>query len=154
MRNLVFIIFCLLSSSLYAQQDTLEEFVDFKIAEYAGGEQGLQMCLAQHVKYPEEALMNDVMGTVYVQFVIDTFGRVINLELDSVALTVHKANKGSNKKRLKREAFIRNLIAENNYGIVAAAIAAVQQCEDWEPAIQKGKKVNMRYRIPVKFMIF
>ena len=155
MKSLIIIILCSLSSSLYAQQDTLEEFVEFKIAEYAGGEQGMQMCLAQHVTYPAEALENDVMGTVYVRFVIDTFGRVTDLELNCMSLRMYKIKKGSAKKRKMKKEVVQEIGPEgNDYGLVAAALAGVQQCEDWEPAIQKGKKVNMRYKIPVIFRIF
>lgn len=155
MRSLIFISLCLFRFSLFAQQYTPKEFIDFEPAQYSGGERGLQMCLAEHIIYPEEALMNDIMGTVYIQFVIDTLGRVTDHKLDSISLIVYERNNRSAKKRMKKEGSVRVLNAEDNdYGLAEAAIAAVKQCENWQPAIQNGEKKKMRYKIPVKFQIF
>ena len=66
--------------------EDMPQFTDGNIFDY----------LAQHVRYPEEAEKNGIGGMVYVQFVIDTTGKVVepkviksvSPELDAEALRV------------------------------------------------------------------
>ena len=49
--------------------------------EFPGGETALKNYISKHIKYPSDALDNGIEGTVYVQFMIDKSGRVIDPEI-------------------------------------------------------------------------
>ena len=96
----------------------------FEVVEHApeliGGVAGLQ----ERVEYPDMARQAGVEGTVFVQFVVDERGRV----LDPVA------------------------IRSPNDLLSRAAIEAVRTCE-FVPGRQRGVPVRVRFTIPVKFQL-
>ncbi len=87
MKNIFLLIALLFGAfTILAQVDSVGVINGVK-AKYPGGDKALQRCIAQNIAYPEEALIYDVAGTVYLSFVIDTFGKIIELVADSVNLT-------------------------------------------------------------------
>lgn len=91
------------------------------------GEDGLYFSnyISQKVKFPEEARRNGITGTVYASFVIDKDGSVSNVE---ILRGVHPA-------------------------IDQAVINAIQNSPKWEPGINNGKFVRVRYSIAVAFRL-
>ncbi len=85
-----------------------------------GGVEGLRA----RVEYPEMARQAGVEGTVYVQFIVDETGRV----LDPVA------------------------IRSPNDLLTNAAIQAVLESE-FVPGQQRGRAVRVRFTVPVKFQL-
>lgn len=85
-----------------------------------GGVEGLRA----RVEYPEMARQAGVEGTVYVQFIVDETGRV----LDPVA------------------------IRSPNELLTKAAIDAVMASE-FVPGQQRGRAVRVRFTVPVKFQL-
>lgn len=80
--------------------------------------------LQKAIKYPEKARLNNIEGRVFVQFIVDTEGRVQNPEV------------------------IRGL----GYGCDEAALEAVKQLE-FEPGLQRGRAVNVRFSLPIVFKL-
>ena len=138
------ILACVLSTILFAQTKKIEKkpvpnkvevegpvFEIFDVSQKAvfpGGDEGLQRFIAENIKYPVIALKNNTQGTINVMFIVDTKGKVKNVEilgkakgdgLDEEAMRVIKLTSGM-----------------------------------WKPAMQRDKPVNMRFRIPIKFQIF
>jgi protein TonB len=81
--------------------------------------------ISKKVKFPEEARRNGITGTVYASFVIDKDGSVSNVE---ILRGVHPA-------------------------IDQAVIKAIQNSPKWEPGINNGKFVRVRYSIAVAFRL-
>ena len=99
------------------------EFATFMI----GGEEGLLNFVARNVIYPEEALKNKIEGVVWMEFIIDKEGNV------SQVLT-----KGQTL----------------GYGLEEEAIRVVKLTSGlWKPAMQRGEKVSVRYRMPFRFQL-
>ncbi|MBL0342233.1 MAG: TonB family protein [Bacteroidetes bacterium] len=48
---------------------------------FQGGDGNLMTYLSSHIRYPSKALSNNIAGTVYVSFVVDTSGLVRNVQL-------------------------------------------------------------------------
>ncbi len=93
---------------------------------FTGGEIALRKFIAGNVKYPKEAMDNDIAGKVYVRFVVDTNGKVQNVE---IARGV-------------------------NALLDAEAIRVVKSLPDFEkPGYQKGKAVNVYYTMPINFQL-
>ena len=66
------------------EEEVVEEpqvfFIVEDMPEFPGGELALRKYIAENVRYPEMAKENDIQGTVYVRFVVDTDGSVKNVD--------------------------------------------------------------------------
>lgn len=78
---------------------------------------------AQRVKYPQEAVKENISGTVRVRFVIDKRGRVKEAE---VVKGVHHL-------------------------LDAEAVRVVKKSPRWKPGIKDGKPVRVSYVLPISF---
>ncbi len=96
-----------------------------QMPEYPGGNGAILQSLAQNVKYPKEALRYRIQGKVYVKFVVDETGHVV----DPVVLR----GIGS--------------------GCDAAAVRAVQGLARFTPGRQNGVPVKVYYNVPIAFTI-
>jgi TonB family protein len=95
-------------------------------ASFNGGQSALETFINNNIIYPDDAINNEVEGTVYVQFSIDENGKVSN--------AVTTGNKiGS--------------------GLEEAALDAVAKMPDWTPGKVKGKNVKVKYTLPITFKL-
>lgn len=96
-----------------------------QMPEFPGGMKEMLKFLQENVKYPENAMKNNVQGRVIVQFVIEKDGtptefkvlRSVDPDLDSEALRVMKA------------------------------------MPKWKPGMQKGQVVRVKFTVPVSFKL-
>ena len=95
--------------------EDMPQFTDGNIFDY----------LAQHVRYPEEAEKNGIGGMVYVQFVIDTTGKVVEPKV------------------------IKSVSPE----LDAEALRVVSEMPAWKPGMQRGKPVQVSFTLPVIFKL-
>jgi len=89
---------------------------------YPGGPQNMAIFIRDNFKYPEEARMYGEQGTIWVEFVVYSDGILRDI----------KVVKGVS----------RSLDAES--------IRVIEAMPKWKPGEQDGKKVNVRYTIPIK----
>ena len=95
--------------------EDMPQFTDGNIFDY----------LAQHVRYPEEAEKNGIGGMVYVQFVIDTTGKVVEPKV------------------------IKSVSPE----LDTEALRVVSEMPAWKPGMQRGKPVRVSFTLPVIFKL-
>ncbi|WP_275315642.1 energy transducer TonB [Tenacibaculum bernardetii] len=85
--------------------------------------------MAEHIKvqlkYPEQALVNNIEGSVLVNFVINTSGEVINIKASSNEI--------------------------NNNILEKEAIRIIKTLPKFIPGKHNGKKVNVSYGFPILF---
>ena len=93
--------------------------------EFPGGEKALRNYIANSVKYPIKAQENGKQGKVYVTFVVNKTGKVINAK---VARGVDAS--------LDNE-----------------ALRVINSLPKWKPGRQGGKKVNVNYTVPISFVL-
>ena len=115
--------------SLQAEEEATEEEV-FVIVEdmpkFKGGDiNKFREWVQKRVRYPEIASENGIQGRVYITFVVETSGLVSSV---SVTRSVDA------------------LLDE-------AAKEAVEASPKWEPGMQRGRPVRVRYSIPIIFQI-
>ena len=115
--------------SLQAEEEATEEEV-FVIVEdmprFKGGDiNKFREWVQKRVRYPEIAAENSIQGRVYVTFVVETSGLVSNV---SVTRSVDAL-------------------------LDAAAKEAVEASPKWEPGMQRGRPVRVRYSIPIIFQL-
>lgn len=100
---------------------TLQKKPEFSL----GGEKGLRRYIVKQIRYPQEAIENDIQGRVYVRFVVTRKGRVDKI-------SVIKGIDPILDKEAKR---------------------IIKSLPDWTPGQRNGKPVDVWYTIPVTFMI-
>ncbi|MCA1744586.1 MAG: energy transducer TonB [Bacteroidales bacterium] len=96
-----------------------------EMPEFPGGERALFQYLSSSIRYPREALRNEVEGRVYVEFVVDRYGKITRV---NVKRGVHPA--------LDQE-----------------ALRVIESMPDWKPGVKAGKFVNVLYTVPINFQI-
>ena len=90
---------------------------------FPGGLQNMYKIIGDNMRYPESALKDKVGGKVLTQFEVDTLGNVINVEV----IQGIRADIDGEAKRL------------------------VSLLNGWTPGTQDGKKVRVRYVLPLTF---
>lgn len=100
-------------------------FIVEEMPEFPGGELALRKYLGENIRYPEMAKENDIQGTVYVRFVVDTDGSVKNVEIMRGVDPL-----------LDKE-----------------AIRVVSTLPKFKPGKQRGKAVKVSHQVPIKFQL-
>jgi len=108
------------------QTDEQEHFIIEPSASFQGGDiQGFSEWIQKNVEYPPIAIKSGITGKVYVQFVVSTEGKVVDVKV------VRSVNPLLDKE----------------------AIRVVSSSPKWEPAKQKGKPVDHQFTIPIAFAL-
>lgn len=104
-----------------------------------GGEEGLKKFIAVNVKYPENSRKEGIQGKVYVQFVVDEHGKVVNAkEVRTKAVKPDKDNK---------------MVTCAAPELTEEALRVVSSLPDFTPGKQKGKAVKVAFTIPINFLL-
>lgn len=105
-------------------EDNATDFAEVE-PQFPGGESEMIQFIQQNVSYPEYAREMGEQGTVYVQFVVNTDGEVQNEKiLKGVSASLDKE-----------------------------ALRVVRKMPNWNPGLQDGEPVRVRYQLPIKFKI-
>ncbi len=96
-----------------------------EMPEFPGGEAALRKYIAEHVNFPADAEKAKIQGKVFVNFVINSAGKV---EKAKVIRGIHPS--------LDEE-----------------AVRVVNALPDWKPGKQKGEAVDVSYTLPVTFTL-
>jgi len=96
-----------------------------KMPSYPGGEQALKRFLAQALNYPKEAREHNIEGQVVVQFVVETDGRLTNL----------------------------NIIKGLDHGCDTAVLHALARMPRWIPGEHEGRIMPVYYTLPINFQL-
>ena len=97
-----------------------------KMPEFPGGQAALFKYLSENVKYPVIAQENGIQGRVICQFVVNTDGSIVNVEV------VRSGGDAS----LDKE-----------------AVRVIKSMPKWHPGQQRGKPVRVKYTVPVNFKL-
>lgn len=93
---------------------------------YAGGQSGLDDYIVNNIQYPQDAIDNNVEGTVTVQFAVDEKGNITNVS---------------------------TLGNKLGYGLEEEAIKVVSNMPKWTPGQVKGKNVKTWRILPVTYQL-
>lgn len=126
------IIFCLLmiTMSVSAQEQKSKVQKGFGVAvnqvqpEFPGGQDSLQAFLNDNLMYPEKAKRDHIQGIVYVGFMVDRKGKIVNPKILST-------------------------VSEE---LDAEALRVVKMMPDWQPGTAGGSPVDVQYILPLEFV--
>jgi len=93
--------------------------------EFPGGSAGMSQFLAGTLHYPQEARQAHVQGVVFVGFVVNRQGAVTDVMV----------------------------LKGIGHGCDEEAARVVKLMPSWKPGRQKGKRVSVRYSLPIKFVL-
>lgn len=117
-------------SKIFIRQYFESESKVFKFVQqmpsFPGGEKALKKYLGEHIHYPKVARENGIQGTVVVQFIVGTNGKLRDFTVVSRKL---------------------------GGGLEEEAIRVVRAMPDWIPGRQDGEAVNVQYSLPVRFVL-
>ena len=107
------------------EEDYDKTFIKVEVeSDYPGGLAAWQRYLNKNLHYPDEALNNEIQGTVMVQFIVDKEGNVSDVQAIS----------GPTEGGLREE-----------------AIRVIRKSGKWTPAVQNGHQVKSYKRQPIGF---
>lgn len=127
MRYIVLVLFLTVSFTSFGQaskSNTVYTIVE-TMPIYPGGDGELLKFVSENVEYPAKAKDANVTGVVYVGYVVNKKGKVTKVKV------VRGAHKLLNK----------------------AAVKCVKKIKGYKPGTQKGKPVNVRFTIPIRFKL-
>ena len=114
-------------STTYAQDNKVYDHVSLKNPPtYPGGIQKFYDFFGTNLKYPKPAVENNIQGTLYITFVIEKDGSLTGIKLEGRPL---------------------------GYGTEDEAIRVLKLSKKWNPGLQDGKLVRVKYNIPIKFKL-
>lgn len=111
------------STSHVSQKDV--SIIDTTPPSYPGGDEARSKYIIQNLKYPDAAIKDDLEGTVYVQFTVQTDGKVTNVHI------------------------LKGISPE----LDEASLNLIKGMPDWIPAKAGGKEVPFVYTMPLKFKL-
>jgi protein TonB len=90
-----------------------------------GGKAGLAKFLQENLQYPDAAAKNGVSGRVWLSFIVERDGKLSDIQVTQPA----------------------------GNGFDEEAVRVLKLAPVWQPGIQNGQPVRVRYTIPVSFKI-
>jgi len=93
--------------------------------EYPGGEEALMEYLRDNIKYPQLAREKNIQGTVFIQFIVRSNGRISGIRV------------------------LRGI----GGGCDEEAIRVIENMPLWIPGSQNGKHVSVEFNIPIRFIL-
>jgi len=134
MKPIYFLLLVLSPAFLFAQKDILTkadtmpffagcEEIDSLSLKRTCSNDSLIAFISSHISYPEAARESRIEGTVYVNFVIDESGDVIQP----------------------------SIVRDIGGGCGETALAVIDAMPKWEPAIHEGELVKVKLNLPINF---
>ena len=115
------------NTDLVATQDgdnTVYSFVSMETPPtYPGGMASFYRFLGENIKYPTTAVENNIQGNVFLSFTVEKDGALSNIKID------------------------RKL----GYGTDEEAVRVLGLSKRWNPGMQNGKPVRVKYNLPIRF---
>ncbi len=108
-----------------SEDDSVFSVVEQK-PQFPGGENALFRFLGENIIYPAIAMANNIQGRVICQFIVEKDGSISNIEI---------VRSGGDK------------------SLDTEALRVLKTMPKWEPGVQNGKRVRVRYTIPVIFKL-
>jgi hypothetical protein len=150
MKNILILVLLFLNISLFAQlekiiiNDSTYMIVDTP-PEFIGGQSAMFKFLGMNIRYPAFARENVIEGSVYVGFVVDKDGTIVD-----VAVKASKLTSGIYDKKTKKWIYT---ALKSDESLTAESIRVVKAMPIWKPGSMKGKLVRVAYTLPLKFKL-
>lgn len=121
-----------------------------QMPQFPGGDAAFKQYMAQHVRYPKAAAENGVNGTVKVQYIVETDGRITHVQAfdspsEETDAVVHSY--GATDKHPTQDE-----IDEGRRALREAAEELIRGMPPFEPGRQNGKPVRVQLTTSLNYM--
>ncbi len=113
------------------------------------GEMDLQKYVAKNVKYPSNSREEGVQGKIYIEFIVNTNGKVVNVK---VARSSAEKPEKISKKMKKKSGKIKYVKCDATE-LESEALRVIRSLPDFSPGKQDGKPVQVMYTMPINFKL-
>ena len=114
------------NGKFYTEDGKVYKYTELQVQpEYLGGMAKMSEYLGKNIKYPKDAMDNNISGRVFIEFVVNEEGKVCSAWV-------------------KRGVY---------FSLDEEALRVVEQMPDWDPGRYRGKPVKVRFILPVKFTL-
>lgn len=96
-----------------------------KMPEFPGGNEAMSRWILKNLKYPLIAQENNIQGRVVCQFVVNSDGKIVDVQV------------------------VRGVEAS----LDAEAVRVIKSMPAWNPGRQGGKNVRVKYTLPIRFKL-
>ena len=115
-----------LTETGYGKDQGSEVFVVVEeMPEFPGGMEAMMLWISERVKYPEQAKKDGIKGVVAVSFIVSRTGKVVDVKVVRSADPL----------------------------LDAEAVRVIGEMPEWKPGTQRGKTVDVRMTVPVRFTL-
>ena len=115
--------------TIEGEEEVVEEEVFFIVEDMPSfqgkGQEGFREFISKNLRYPEIAAENGISGKVYVQFAVNSKGKVVD------AVVVRGVDPALDKE----------------------AVRVVISSPSWAPGKQRGKPVKVQFTFPINFVL-
>jgi TonB family protein len=91
---------------------------------FSGGNDSLQAFLKRNIRYPQQAKINRIQGRVYIGFMVDRNGKIVNP----------------------------NILSSASPELDEEAMRVVKLMPDWTPGTAGGSAIDVQYILPIDFI--
>ena len=149
MNKILILAILLVSSNLFSQErkttvDSTDFIVDVQ-PEFIGGNAAFFKFLSSNLRYPSLARAKSIEGAVYVGFVVDVNGSIVEAKVNECKLTSSYFDKKTKK--------LVNVKIEKDEGLQKESLRIVSLMPKWKPGSIKGKLVRVAYTLPIRFKL-
>ncbi len=121
--------------------------------EFPGGIEAVRKFIAQNLTYPESAAANGISGRIFVKFIVNKEGKVVNPEIIRTNIKKTSPENEVVVVGYRDEGKLTGDVDPDVDALEKEAIRVVSMIPDFTPGMNKGKKVNVGYTFPIVFAL-
>lgn len=123
---------------------------------FPGGDDAMLKFLGRNIRYPSLAKECGCQGTVYMSFIVDEEGSLVDAKI------IRKLPTCVGTINTDKDGNVVNAGSKDSYEVPCSkgtelmekeAIRVVNSMPKWTPGMQNGKPVRVQYNLPVKFTL-
>ena len=149
MKKILTLAYLFMNMNLFSQAEKINLDSIFTIVdmppEFVGGQSAMFKYLATTIRYPAFARENGIDGNVYIGFVVDADGSIVDVVVKGSKLT------GSNYDTKKKKFIYSDL--KSDASLYTESVRVVSAMPKWKPGSIKGTVVRVAYTLPIKFKL-
>jgi hypothetical protein len=131
----------------------IEEEVYFTVdvmPEFPGGDSLLRAFIAQNVIYPARAKETETEGKVFIQFVVNSEGKVVKVKNIATRVPERKENEVG---EIVVVGYSADYLSDGKAydELEKEAVRVISSLPDWGPGKNNGENVNVEFTVPINF---
>jgi periplasmic protein TonB len=145
--NKICFVLLLISNKIFTQvkmQTNKKDTIEIQ-PEFPNGQNEMFRFIGKNMRYPATPRNNGIQGTLYVGFVVDSTGKLENINIKAQRL--YKLKRKNVLSKFQEEK------VDSDEELAKECLRVVKLMPNWKPGTQNGKPVRVAYTLPLKFKI-